>query len=685
MRSILHRWKSFTPVTSVVLLATCVLIFLIVRNCGLFPSVFDDEWIYSEYSRLASTSHAPVPSYLFFFLFGTTRFFGQGFLEGARIYNAFFFAVALVFIYGVCRLAASHKLSLFIAIASVLGPISTYSAYFMPEAMYFCAFWVLTWFILHNIGKEPRTLGIGTGAILGCMALIKFHAVFLVPGFVVFIFLAWLSKAANLTFRTVLQTLLFALLAFIVVRFAGGYLLAGRTGLHFTGARYGSFTSPSSNSVFSLHLLTSGWHSLVGHLLALSFLLSVPIAATVCTDWKNFASATPTGTVPRLFRLFALSFLPPLLLVTALSTAMFANGSPYDTIARLHLRYYSFIFPLFFIIAVCERKSRPEKGRSLTRIVVAFILGMVGLFAVLAGLKSYTPNIVDSPELSIVYNPHIFFLSGALGIISLLIWSFEQRIGAMLYLFLFLPSAFAGAGQRNFAELDSRRKPNTYDSAGQFARQLLGGQTAKLEIVGSELIGLYETLFNVDNPHAGILGIPPGAPLDLSKIPAGKSWVLIIGDHESPQGRYRISLGAYSLVNYSADTVIDFRDNTWLGILEQMTGLSGAEKFGRWTDGKEMTMRFVSSLPKNFILVLKARAIGPNIELPFKLTIGQQEQSFRLGPSLGEVALKFQTDGTQKLVQMIIPEPISPKQLTNAPDERQLGAALEQISITELK
>jgi phosphoglycerol transferase len=667
---------------AVLLSATCVFIFLTIRNCGLFPSIFDDEWIYSEYSRLASMSNAPVPSYLFFFLFGTTRFLGEGFLEGARIYNACFFAVALVFVYEVCRLYASHTLALFIAIASVLGPISTYSAYFMPEAMYFCAFWVLSWFILHNIGKGPQKLGIGTGAILGCMAMIKFHAVFLVPGFAVFMFLAWFSKAANLTFGSVLQTFLFAFLAFIVVRFAGGYLLAGRAGLHFIGARYGSFTSPSNNSAFSFNLLASGWHSLIGHLLALSFLLCVPLAATVCMDWKNWASATQRGSVPNLLRLFALSFLPPLLLITAISTAMFAH---YDTIARLHLRYYSFIFPFFFIITACELKSRGQEGRSRKRIIVAFILGIVGLFAVVAGLRNYAPNIVDSPELSIVYNPHLFLLSGALGIISLLIWCFAPRIGAMFYLFLFLPFTMAGAAQWNFAELDSRRSPNTYDSAGQFARQLLGGQTSKLEIVGSELIGLYETLFNVDNPHASILGIPPGAPVDLSKIPAGKSWVLIIGDHEFPPGRYRVSLGEYSLVDYSAGTVIDFRDNTWLGMLEQITGISGAEQFGRWTDGKTMTMRFVSPLPKKFLLVLKAHAIGPNIDLPFKITIGQQEQFFRLGPSLEEVALRFETDGAQKMVEITIPKPISPKELTNAPDERQLGAAFEQISISELK
>src|SRR6202022_1752957 len=120
--------------------------------------------------------------------------------------NACFFAIALFFIYGGCRSYASHKVALFVAILSVLGPVNTYAAYFMPESMYFCAFWILSWFLLHNIGKGSRTLGIGTGAILGSMAMIKFHAVFLAPGFVAFILLAWLSKAANLTFRSAIQT-----------------------------------------------------------------------------------------------------------------------------------------------------------------------------------------------------------------------------------------------------------------------------------------------------------------------------------------------------------------------------------------------------------------------------------------------------------------------------------------------
>ena len=96
-------------------------------------------------------------------------------------------------------------------------------------------------------------------------------------------------------------------------------------------------------------------------------------------------------------------------------------------------------------------------------------------------------------------------------------------------------------------------------------------------------------------------------------------------------------------------------------------------------------MQFISPLPKRFRLVLKARAIGPNIDLPFRIEIGQQEKQFRLGSSLQSVDLPFETDGLEKIVRIDIPRPISPKELWKAADKRLLGAALEQISISEEK
>jgi len=55
------------------------------------------------------------------------------------------------------------------------------------------------------------------------------------------------------------------------------------------------------------------------------------------------------------------------------------------------------------------------------------------------------------------------------------------------------------------------------------------------------------------------------------------------------------------------------------------------------------------------------------------------------GQVFKEIDLSFVTDGAQKTVKVEIPQPISPKKLWGSPDERLLGAAFEQISISEVK
>jgi phosphoglycerol transferase len=678
------RLRPLSPTTAILLCAGFVFVYLIVRNCGLRASVFDDEWIYSEFSRLAPRSEAPVPSYLFFFLFGTTRFFGDGFLECARIYNAALFAVAFVFIYQVCRLYTSHKLALFVALLSVLAPIHNYSAYFMPESMYFCAFWILTWSILRNLAGNPWILGCGAGCIVGLMALIKFHAVFLLPGLVAFFCLVWITKFAGFTLPTLIRVLVTGALSFIIIRIVLGFLLAGPPGLKLAGKLYGSIGSSVHNTADLATILPLGWHSLAGHLLVVCLLLSVPLAAIACVNLKRMKSAPESGAKPESLYVYAGCLLVPLILVAAFSTAMFANGSPYDTINRLHLRYYNFVFPLFFIIAACELSSTRQQSLSRIRIIVVILLAVIGLAIVFGALRTYTPNIVDSPELAVFYTRQIFLSCAALGSISVLIWSVQPRIGAGLYLFLFLPLFLGSSVQSALDEISGIRVSSVYEDAGRFARQLLGMRTAKLSVVSSELLGAYETLFYIDNPSASIVQISPDSVFETSMMPPGKIWALVVGDHKPNfVPRYQLSLSAYSLINLAPDYTIDFSDHAWPSTIENVTGLSAPESFGRWTDGPEATLEFVSPLPKKFRIQITARAIGPNVGLPFILKIGRQEQQFRLTTTFTEVTLPFETDGTEHVVRISTPKPISPRQLWNLPDDRHLGAALQRLSIVE--
>ncbi len=671
-------FRLITPEVAVPTAALFVLVILLTRNCGVYPSVFDDEWIYSKFSRLAPAAQAPVPSYLFFLLFGFTRYAGEGFLEGARILNSCFFAVAMTFTYLVCRRVTSWKMALFVALISVLGPISAYSAFFMPESMYFCGFWFFAWFVLRGEKLNPQYLGIGSGVILGMMAGIKFHAIFLVAGLCGYLLLCWLSKSISL--KSAIISAACAISIFFLVRFTVAYHYAGIEGLNFTGARYGAVAGPPLVGDKGLDLLRAIGRSLIGHLLALCFLLSAPLATAVSLTTE------PNGREQRRLQLFALSFLAPLLFISALSTALFAGHSPYDTMERLHLRYYNFIFPVFFIIAAAQAKpGYGSKAVSLKAKLFSILIAAATLYATLAGLKRYAPNFVDSPELVLVHYPTMFLALGLLSTAISVIWPFNRKLGSAAYLFAFLPVATLSSLSWVNAELRYRLTASIYDRAGQVTRKIIGAQASKLIVVGSDLLNLNKALFHVDNPNASILDVPEGAAIGPAQIPADKSWILLIGNHQyiGPAG-YKISMGGFSLLMIGDNRVVDFKDAGWPGVVAQTTGLEVRESFGQWSVGDQVRIEFASPLPKKARLTLSARAFGPNADLPFTLIVGSTEQQFRLGTKTTNVSLSFDSSGSDRWLIIKVPKPTSSRELWGLPDDRLFGIGLEYLSIMDL-
>jgi phosphoglycerol transferase len=684
------KYKRSAPAVLLSVAAICIIITLAIRNCGLYPTVFSDEWLYSKFSRLAPISGSPYPSYLYLLLFGISRYCGEGFLECARILNACFFAFTLPFIYLSCRRVASRTISLFVAVLSVLGPINSYSAYFMPEAMYFFSFWLFFWFLLSSTKTNPFLLGAGAGSILGLMALIKLHAIFLIPGFCCFVLLAWITSTGNQSLKDTILTIAWSLLAFFVIRFFVGYIIAGDPGLNLLGGTYGSIARAAAafDTGQLLSVLRLAKHSLIGHLLALSVLFTVPLATIVAISHKGKQNGDESCAMDNLRRLqiFGIAFLPPLLLVVAWSTAQFVGNGPYETVARLHLRYYNFIFPLFPILAAAQLKStgRDQIGwRSAW--FATLVLSPIALYSIVTGLKNYTLSIVDNPDLAFMSNAVTNMMLGILGLIALVIWAINKKWGASIYLLLFLPLVMLTSAYYVNRDLRVHIVANLYDDAGQFAHRYLGNDASRLLVAGSDLAGLYRALFQVDNPMASVLEIPERVPLELSKIPTGTTWVLLIGNHEPPsKAGYQTSMGEFSLIRVSADEIVDFRNHAWPGILTKIRGVSDPESFGRWSDADQVVMEFAFPLTRRFTVALVASAFGPNVDQPFKIRIGQDEQLFRLSASPKEVSMTFNSTGTERTVVITIPKPITPKELGMGSGDRRLGIALHQLRIANL-
>jgi hypothetical protein len=87
-------------------------------------------------------------------------------------------------------------------------------------------------------------------------------------------------------------------------------------------------------------------------------------------------------------------------------------------------------------------------------------------------------------------------------------------------------------------------------------------------------------------------------------------------------------------------------------------------------------------LPEQANVVIKVQAYGPNAGLPFTMRIGGEEQSFRIQDQPQDVALRFTTDGRQRRLEIDIPKPTAPHDISPSIDPRPLGLGLSEIEIS---
>jgi len=158
-----------------VLAAVCtVFVVLLFRNSGI-NLVVSDEYIYSKSARLLPFAYSDFPNYLYFFIYRVTNVCGGGFLDCARLLNSLFFVAAAPFIYLIARKVCTKNIASIVAWLALLGPVNSYTAYFMPESMYFFSFWLLTWFVIRLDDSSGKRVWCFAGMLLGLAALVKPH------------------------------------------------------------------------------------------------------------------------------------------------------------------------------------------------------------------------------------------------------------------------------------------------------------------------------------------------------------------------------------------------------------------------------------------------------------------------------------------------------------------------------
>jgi Glycosyl transferases group 1 len=127
---------------------------------------------------------------------------------------------------------------------------------------------------------------------------------------------------------------------------------------------------------------------------------------------------------------------------------------------------------------------------------------------------------------------------------------------------------------------------------------------------------------------------------------------------------------------------IDFWRPGYPTFIKDETGLSFLEEWGRWSDGRKVTLTLAKPLKGKFKLVLVGGAFGRNVGRPIPIRIGhlRQKATFSGPPHPGEMQkLVFALRRPATTIEFIIPRPTTPER-----DNRQLGIGFVQLRIEPL-
>jgi phosphoglycerol transferase len=522
-----------------------ILIFLNFRNLGLYPLVFADEWLYSTYSRVLPMVDSPRPMYLFYWIFGSTNICGDAFLSCARFINSVMYILAFPFLFKVSRQYMTRSLAIYISICALLLPINVYTAYFMPETLQFLLFWIFMYFLVVFSNDNDFKKSIAVGIILGLMSVVKPHALSLIP--IAWIFFYLLSSSHLL--KIIFINIFFA----ILTKMIAGYLFVGVSGLNFFGQDYSGLVKTVGIKEFFGEIIPLSIYNFYGHLIALIAIFGIPLYFIfndlLCRE-KNKDKLSLI-----ILSKFSLILTFTLITIYAIFAGKAAGMGQYESIERLSLRYYDFIFPLFLIIMAANYNKLNNNKLKNILIYCAIIL-----FSSVAIGKGFLPNLVDAPALSslISKNYHYIILI-SISVLILLTLLLSDKLGKIFYLFIYLPLFILFTNHSIINHLKPSKQAGLYDQACQFTNKYLGDNVKKLLIIGPDLASLYRCNFYMSNPGLGFRQEKNG--VNISSFSDNVEWLLLFGNYEverymekfsipviDPAGN---SLGEYSLIHVS--------------------------------------------------------------------------------------------------------------------------------------
>jgi len=385
-----------------------IFLILILRNIFLQqPILFADETYYSILSKYANTQTVvdftpPLPNILYFHIYKIASLFGSNFLIISKILNSLFFSLAIFPIFATAQLFVTPRTAITIAVISLIAPINSYTAYFMPEALYFLVFWLFVYGFVYGMGRSIIIANITSGVTLAILSLIKPHGLTMFVIVFITMLLLFIGFWRELKLKQILISIIAYFLCFIITRLSINFILQGKFEITLLGAVYGYMVKNSIAPDSFSNIWTKAWFCLKGHLLCVSIFFLVPLITMTRKLFRDNYSPPNQIKKIQLKSLLTLGIvaLITLLVTTAKFTADVAGSDPTQLPNRLHGRYYDFLFPLL-VIGFYATGDQSNKKRDLDKSINLIIVSAAAGIAIilLKVINHYVINYTDFPEM----------------------------------------------------------------------------------------------------------------------------------------------------------------------------------------------------------------------------------------------------------------------------------------------
>lgn len=499
------------------------------RVWTVLPSIMGDEYVYTSAAKHLPFAEQYFSNYIFSWVMSATNYCGNDFYVCTKSVNSVFFVLAIVFTFLIALRFLTFGWSVFVASVTALSPIAIPVSYFMPEIMYFAAMTGVVLVALWVAEKGKWQLWIFVGIALGLAALVKPHAIFMLPAFSIFAVVVS-YKLASGNWLAGLRSAGATISGFFVSKFGLGFLFAGTEGLKLFGG-YGSpvdaLTSVVENQAPTVSqeagtqatglelLLSVSFGHLVMHFAAVLLIAGLPLLLSLRVLLSVARKPEPVGPVSSLFILVGLITFSMIAVVAVFEAYVTVGGDDHSD--RLILRYYEFLIPQFIVMGLLLPRFTDSK--LVWRALQGSIVIAAALFFSIYYPANFDQQYADSSTLPGLAASGGLFIAIAVAVsAAVLYWIFTPEEGNVIMgrfiIPLFLVVALA-LSQNNLIAINGTQA--YFDQAGWTSRDVLADVPGdRILVIGQTRTEVFTVKFWIDEPNIKDLLVLEG-----SVVPAG--------------------------------------------------------------------------------------------------------------------------------------------------------------------